>query len=255
MFVLKASLGFLLFFIVFGFLGVLLDILTEGRYAIRENLFAGRNVAMSRVKRWGRFIGRTWLMTPVFYILVVLSPFAFLFALGVYVYDCYSQTQVTYGQDGTRTVIRGVAWTKADTAWTTGIRSWLRFPRGAGDQENLKLLENYPDGTTALHALSRSEIEKRQAHGWIKIVVNGTAYTCPPANWAGFPDDPVDLAGDIEGTPGSGPSPPPDAEPEGRPTGTSPTGTGLFGRFGARGPNAPPSRGVLPPVPGTFNSE
>jgi len=183
MFILKTFVTFMLVFLIFGLLGFLLDVVTGGRYAIRESLDEGRRIATTRVGRLLGWAKRTWLFSPVLAFLVLVSPALFVVFLVVYLVDVYVRAEVWYDDTtGTRFVpplepisdemLRGPGLFRTASNWVNPPDKGTRSVRVGGVP--------MPLGTVDLKALTPAEAESRRAGGFKAYVSQGVTYLVPP---------------------------------------------------------------------------
>jgi hypothetical protein len=189
MFAIKSFLFFLIFFIIFGLAGVVLDIITHGKYSVRAHLWEGKHMAAERVRFWITRARKTWLYSPIFYLLVALSPVLFVGALAIYMWDVFREYQVVYGTDGSRLVIVREAITDLDVAGARTHRGSVRHIIGGWFGAVKVDLSGtlYPGGTAPISSFAVKELETRRSLGWSKVVIDGVSHIIPPL--AGTPED------------------------------------------------------------------
>lgn len=172
---------FLIFFFTFGIVGYLLDLITNGKFALREKFVDGFEIAQNRTKFFISFARTTWMFSPVLFLAFVASPLIFFITFAIYLYDCFSRYDVTYTASGRRIVLEPQEITLQDIAGRPRLTSYVRqlknfmwTSKTGVDIDGLRL------GTTPIDLLTSSELSARRAAGWTKVVVNGVVCVYPP---------------------------------------------------------------------------
>jgi hypothetical protein len=193
MFAIKSFLFFMIFFIIFGLAGVAIDIVTHGKYSIRTHLWEGKTVATERVRFWITRAHRTWFYSPIFYLLIALSPLLFLGALAIYLWDVFREYQVVYGANGSRLVIVREAITDSDILGARTHRGSVRHIVGGWfGAVKIDLAGTlYPSGTAPISSFAVKELETRRSLGWSKTMIDGITHIIPPLAGTPGEDEPI----------------------------------------------------------------
>lgn len=176
----KRVMIFLTFFLVFGLLGVALDLLTGGKYAIRVTLEEGRQVASLRVRAWLNTVKRGWVFSPVLFLGFVISPVLFIFAFLVYIVDSYRAYQVYYSDDGKRIVYPSRNISDADVIASGSRTGWLSRFFGPGQSGFIYMGKAMPDNFKLYVNQTPLVVAKAKELGWRMVTIQGQDFLAPP---------------------------------------------------------------------------
>jgi len=165
---------------IFGLLGVALDLLTGGKYAIRVTLEEGRQVASIRVRAWLNLVKRGWVFSPVLFLGFVISPVLFIFAFLVYIVDSYRAYQVYYTEDGKRIVYPSRDITDADVGASGSSSGWLSKFFGPGQSGFIYMGKAMPANFKLYVNQGPTVVSKAKDLGWRIVTVQGQDFLAPP---------------------------------------------------------------------------
>lgn len=181
MLTIKKIIAFLVVFVILGLTGVALDLATGGVYGIRVTLVEGGKMADKRTRNWLNHLKKGWVFSPVLVLGFMVSPFLFIFALAVFIFDQYRAHQVFYAEDGTRVVYPGrpIQDTDGDNHGPGAVRGYLRSWFGPSLTGIVYCGEPLPENFLALHSASKEDVDRAKAIGWMVITIQGVEFLAP----------------------------------------------------------------------------
>jgi len=179
MFSFKKFFVFITFFLVFGMVGAIADLLTGGSYGIRVAMVEGGKMASVRTRNWIAQIKRGWIFSPVLALSFLISPVIFVFMFLLYLFDTYRAYQVFYDDDGKRVVYPTRALRDDDIVDQDGAGFLAGLFRGTGTgilYQGRPIPDNFKEKARQTAAV----MSKAKDLGWGVTKIGGVEFLTPP---------------------------------------------------------------------------